>query len=85
VPWQGQHATRKGPTAGVLIRRLGRSSSLSSYSPGAVAMASSSHILPFPVGLLLSPVGLFQRRFTPWTGPTLASPQRRTRPASHAH
>jgi hypothetical protein len=68
VPWQGQHAARKGPTAGVLIRRLGRSSSLSSYSPGAVAMASSSHILLFPVGLLLGPVGLFQRRFTPWTG-----------------
>jgi hypothetical protein len=75
VPWQGQHAARKGPTMGVFISRLGRSSSLSSYSPGAVAMASSSHILLFPVGLLLDPVGLllgpvglFQRRFTPSTG-----------------
>jgi hypothetical protein len=46
VPWQGQHAARKGPTAGVLIRRLGRSSSLSSCSPSAMAMSSSSHILP---------------------------------------
>jgi hypothetical protein len=68
VPWQGQHAARKGPTAGVLIRRLGRSSTLSSCSPRVVAMASSSHILRFPIGLLLNPVGLFQRRFTPWTG-----------------
>jgi hypothetical protein len=49
----------------VLICRLGRSSSLSSCSSGAVAMASFSHILPFPVGLLLDPVGL---RFTLWIG-----------------
>jgi hypothetical protein len=59
---------RKGPTMGVFISHLGRSSSLSSYSLGAVAMASSSHILLFPVDLLLDPVGLFQRRFTPSTG-----------------
>jgi hypothetical protein len=43
----------------MLIHHLGRSSSLSSYNPVAVAMASSSHILSFPVGLLLDLVDLF--------------------------